>query len=408
MHCDLCIYEDEKAVNMNPLTLTRPVFELRCGIFSLVQKLVRYFPGYRVDYIVREQMVELLRERNREAIINRVPERETIFINGRFLLRREIPKKYDRSTLFVNNGHVVGAYVQVGDLKKVRLDKKGFLDFQACDAFPKIELEGRLVEYPWHLIHENSAELVRDFHYMARGGQILGKVYPGVTLVAQEHIYLAPGSQLQPGVVLNAEDGPIYISEGAVIMANACINGPAFIGKNTVVKMGAKLYEGTNAGDVCKVGGEIEETILHAYSNKQHEGFLGHAYLGEWVNLGADTNNSDLKNNYGFVKVSINGKLIDSGSTFVGLFMGDHSKSGINTMFITGCTVGVMSNVFGSGFTPKEVGSFIWGGIEETAVHELERALQTAKKVMSRRKKTMSRAQENLFRQLYAQVHDTR
>ncbi len=405
MSSDLCIYEDEKAANMNPLTLTRPVFELRCGIFTLVQKLVRYFPGYRVDYIVRDRMADLLRERNPEASINKIPDRETIFINGRFLLRGEFPDRFRESTAFVAAGEIVGAYVRKEDLKKVRLDKAGRLDLKPFDGFPKAELDGMLVEYPWNLVHENAAELKRDFEYMSRGGQILGKVYPGVTLVAQENIYLAPGSQLQPGVVLNAEAGPIYISEGAVIMANATIVGPAFIGKNSIVKMGAKLYEGTSIGEVCKVGGEIEESILHGYTNKQHEGFLGHAYLGEWVNLGADTNNSDLKNNYGTVRVSINGEMVDSGSTFVGLFMGDHSKSGINTMFITGCTVGVMSNVFGAGFTPKTIGSFVWGGIDSVAVHDLEKALATARVVMSRRKKTLSTAQEKMFRQLFAEAH---
>ncbi len=405
MSSDLCIYEDEKAANMNPLTLTRPVFELRCGIFTLVQKLVRYFPGYRVDYIVRDRMADLLRERNPEASINKIPDRETIFINGRFLLRGEFPDRFRESTAFVAAGEIVGAYVRKEDLKKVRLDKAGRLDLKPFDGFPKAELDGMLVEYPWNLVHENAAELKRDFEYMSRGGQILGKVYPGVTLVAQENIYLAPGSQLQPGVVLNAEAGPIYISEGAVIIANATIVGPAFIGKNSIVKMGAKLYEGTSIGEVCKVGGEIEESILHGYTNKQHEGFLGHAYLGEWVNLGADTNNSDLKNNYGTVRVSINGEMVDSGSTFVGLFMGDHSKSGINTMFITGCTVGVMSNVFGAGFTPKTIGSFVWGGIDSVAVHDLEKALATARVVMSRRKKTLSTAQEKMFRQLFAEAH---
>jgi UDP-N-acetylglucosamine diphosphorylase/glucosamine-1-phosphate N-acetyltransferase len=152
---------------------------------------------------------------------------------------------------------------------------------------------------------------------------------------------------------------------------------------------------------MCKVGGEVEESVIHSYSNKQHDGFLGHAYLGMWVNLGADTNNSDLKNNYGNVKVVINGRLVDSGSMFVGLTMGDHSKSGINTMFNTGTVVGVSSNVFGAGFPPKFVPSFSWGGSDGQETYELEKSLAVARRVMARRKVTLSAAEESLFRTVF-------
>ncbi|MFQ5631881.1 MAG: glucose-1-phosphate thymidylyltransferase, partial [bacterium] len=167
------------------------------------------------------------------------------------------------------------------------------------------------------------------------------------------------------------------------------------------IKIGAKIYGGTTIGAVCKVGGEVEGSILHGYANKQHEGFLGHAYLGEWTNLGADTNNSDLKNNYKSVRVNVNGEIVDSGSTFVGLFMGDHSKSGINTMFNTGTVVGVSCNVFGSGYPKKYIPSFTWGGVDADEKYDLEKALETARAVMSRRNKQMTPAQEALLRRIY-------
>jgi UDP-N-acetylglucosamine diphosphorylase/glucosamine-1-phosphate N-acetyltransferase len=201
--------------------------------------------------------------------------------------------------------------------------------------------------------------------------------------------------------VLDAEDGPIFIDEGATIMANASLQGPLFVGAKSTIKMGAKIYEGTSIGPVCKVGGEVEESIFHAYSNKQHEGFLGHAYLGEWVNLGADTNNSDLKNNYGTVRVHIDGKTIDSGLLFVGLFMGDHAKSGINTMFNTGTVVGVMSNVFGADYPDKLVPSFAWGGAASCETYACEKALQVARRVMARRNRELTKAQEAVLRQVF-------
>ncbi|MFQ5865804.1 MAG: transferase, partial [bacterium] len=149
------------------------------------------------------------------------------------------------------------------------------------------------------------------------------------------------------------------------------------------------------------VGGEMEKSIIHSYSNKQHEGFLGHAYLGQWVNIGAGTNNSDLKNNYSSVKVDLGGAVVDSGSQFVGLFMGDHSKTGINTMFNTGTVVGVMSNVFGAGFPPRFIPSFVWGGHDGFVEHELEKALETARRVMARRRIEMSSAYERLLRLIF-------
>jgi UDP-N-acetylglucosamine diphosphorylase/glucosamine-1-phosphate N-acetyltransferase len=159
---------------------------------------------------------------------------------------------------------------------------------------------------------------------------------------------------------------------------------------------------------MCKVGGEVEGAIIHSFSNKQHDGFLGHAYLGMWVNLGADTNNSDLKNNYGTVKVVIDGTQVDTGSMFMGLVMGDHSKSSINSMFNTGTVVGVSSNVFGSGFPPKSVPSFAWGGSEGMTTYEIERALDVARRVMGRRKVELTKAEEAVLRSVFEQTKNAR
>jgi UDP-N-acetylglucosamine diphosphorylase/glucosamine-1-phosphate N-acetyltransferase len=159
---------------------------------------------------------------------------------------------------------------------------------------------------------------------------------------------------------------------------------------------------------MCKVGGEVEGSIIHSFSNKQHDGFLGHAYLGMWVNLGADTNNSDLKNNYGNVKVYVNGAMVDSGSMFVGLTMGDHAKSGINTMFNTGTVVGVSSNVFGSDFPKKYVPSFAWGGADGMTVYDVDRSIEVARRVMARRKVAMTEEDAQLLREVFRRTEDER
>lgn len=408
MNPDLCIYEDANAANLSPLSLTRSAYELRCGMFSLVEKLVRHFPGHRVRYFVRKHLVSLVAESHDSAQINTVPDEASYFINGRFVLHDFPEATFAESTAFVCNGQVVGAYLARADLGKLRCNDDGTVDADSFDGLPKAELAGFLIEYPWDLVQANASEIVEDFKFMQHGGQIMGKLYPNVTLLAQENIYLGAGAKLHPGVVIDGESGPVYISEGCEVMSNAVIEGPAYIGRNSRIKIGAKIYEGTSIGDVCKVGGEVEESIIHAYSNKQHEGFLGHAYLAEWVNLGADTNNSDLKNNYGSVKLYINGQMIDSGSMFVGLFVGDHSKSGINTMFNTGTVVGVMSNVFGAGYTPKYIPSFTWGGIETFERYEFEKAIETAKTVMGRRKKEVSSAQIEILRKIYDEEMKTK
>jgi len=220
-------------------------------------------------------------------------------------------------------------------------------------------------------------------------------------IVKKKNIFIGEGAKIKPGVVLDAEGGPIYIGKNVTVFPNAVIEGPAFVGNNSSIKIGAKIYENTSIGEVCKVGGEVEDSIIHSYSNKQHDGFLGHSYLGMWVNLGADTNNSDLKNNYGNVRVTINGEQVDSGSMFVGLTMGDHSKSAINTMFNSGTIVGVSSNIFGAGFHHKYIPSFSWGGSETMETYDVERSIDVAKRVMARRKIEMTGAEEKLFRTIF-------
>ena len=271
------------------------------------------------------------------------------------------------------------------------------------DGLPKTEIKVKLINYPWDLINNNGQEIVSDFATVAANEEvrIRGTVYEGAHLLNREKIVIGEGSKVKPGVVLDAENGPIFIGNNVTVFPNAVIEGPAFVGDRSLIKMGAKIYENTSIGEVCKVGGEVEASIIHSYSNKQHDGFLGHAYLGQWVNLGADTNNSDLKNNYGNVKLVLDGEEVDSGSMFMGLIMGDHSKSSINTMFNTGTVVGVSSNIFGSGFPSKSVPSFAWGGAEGMETYNLERALGVARRVMGRRKIELSSSEESVLRSVF-------
>jgi UDP-N-acetylglucosamine diphosphorylase/glucosamine-1-phosphate N-acetyltransferase len=272
------------------------------------------------------------------------------------------------------------------------------------EGLEKEEVDVQMIRYPWDLVSNNGKQIVADARLLTRGTsgkRIRGKVYPGAMLINRKNIFIDTGATIKPGVVLDAENGPVHIGKNVTVFPNATIEGPAFVGDGSLIKIGAKIYENTSIGEMCKVGGEVEASIIHSYSNKQHDGFLGHAYLGMWVNLGADTNNSDLKNNYGTVKVYINGEPVDSGSMFVGLTMGDHSKAGINTMFNTGTVVGVSCNVFGSGFPPKYIPSFSWGGAEGLTLYDPDKSIGVARRVMARRKVELKEADERLFRKVF-------
>ncbi len=401
MSFPICLFEDEYFNLLHPLTLTRPVYDLRCGISLLREKIVRRFPGSRLYLYCREYLSEVVREVMPSVPVNAIPSENCLFINGRFILGEKLPAFNSREIVWKKNDEVAAAWIGGNRLAALAEIKDGVIPTSWFDGLPIEEIDGTLIRYPWDLVHHNPVQIKSDFAHFNRGGQILGKIYPNVTLLEEKNIFIGAGAKIKSGVVLDAEDGPIYIDEGATVMANASLQGPIFVGAKSTIKMGAKIYEGTSIGEVCKVGGELEESIIHSYSNKQHEGFLGHAYLGQWVNLGADTNNSDLKNNYSTVKVHVNGEMVDSGLLFVGLIMGDHAKCGINTMFNTGTVVGVMSNIFGAGYPDKFVPSFSWGGSENLETYAVDKALEVAHRVMARRKMALSAAQEKMLRQVF-------
>lgn len=402
MNHSICIFEDDQAENLYPLSLTRPVYDLRCGITTLKEKIVHQFPLTEINLHCRSYLQQVVAEQNPGIFVNNFDGDSCLFINGRWLADNKITGELDFSEecIYYAGDEVLAAFLKKEKIKKVDFSRPLNFPKEQFNNIEEKHVEANLIRYPWELVNHNIGQIIADFKLLGQGGELSGELYESVVLVKKQNIHIGANSKIKPGVVIDAESGPVYISNNVTIMPNAVIEGPAFVGHSTIIKTGAKIYEGTSIGEVCKVGGEVEDSIIHSYSNKQHGGFLGHAYLGQWVNLGAYTNNSDLKNNYGSVKVHINGQMVDSGSTFVGLFMGDHSKAGINTMFNTGTTVGVMTNVFGAGFPPKHIPSFRWGGSTGVVEHDLEKAIATAKKAMARRKMKMSKAQEDVFRRI--------
>jgi len=261
--------------------------------------------------------------------------------------------------------------------------------------------DARLLSFIWQLIERNGSVIEDDFSKLPFRGQSEDSVvYPGVQMINDENILVGEGAEIKSGAVLDATDGPIAIGDNAVVMPNASIVGPAVVGAGSVVKAGAKILDGTSIGEVCKVGGEVDCTIFGNYTNKAHDGFIGHSYLGEWVNIGAASNNSDLKNNYSSVRMWCAGAEKETGRQFLGTVIGDHTKTGINTIFNTGTVIGFNCNIYSSEMPPKFVPSFSWGHGEALTGYDLTKAMQTAEIVMERRKIKFDKAYKALFEKI--------
>jgi UDP-N-acetylglucosamine diphosphorylase/glucosamine-1-phosphate N-acetyltransferase len=264
-------------------------------------------------------------------------------------------------------------------------DTQEEVDFSAYEAIEYAD-DCLRIENPWDIFQKNDVAIREDFELLTEG-RTSQPIPSSVNVLAAENIFIEEGAKLE-FVTLNASTGPIYIGKNAEIMENSVIRGPFALCEEGQVKMGAKVYGATTVGPHSRIGGEVSNSVLFGYSNKGHDGFLGNSVLGEWCNLGADTNNSNLKNNYEEVKLWSYEKegFVRTGLQFCGLMMGDHSKCGINTMFNTGTVVGVSANIFGSGFPRNFVPSFSWGGASGFTTYVTKKAFETAKIVMSRRK----------------------
>ncbi|WP_140486690.1 GlmU family protein [Flavobacterium sp. GSA192] len=351
-----------------PFTFTRPVADILIGILTIRQKWEKYL-GSTITTLTEEYL---------SAKYPMVELEENVMINASFLpnaVLAEMVSNLESNQAIFKGEEVIAFYTN---------DSQDEVDF---DNYEIIEFNDDCLTLnaTWDIFSKNDAAIREDFEFLTedRKSQPIPK---SVNVIAPENIFIEEGAQLE-FVTLNASTGPIYIGKDTLIMEGSLIRGPFALCEGAVVKMGAKVYGATTVGTYSKIGGEINNSVLFAYSNKGHEGFLGNSVLGEWCNIGADSNNSNLKNNYEEVKLwsyETEG-FAKTGLQFCGLMMGDHSKCGINTMFNTGTVVGVSSNIFGSGFPRNFVPSFSWGGAAGFSTYITKKAFETAKLVMGRR-----------------------
>jgi len=350
--------------NFYPVALSRPIWELRCGMSSLREKLVARLGAADVAGFVPDYMVESYRAKTDMKVNDPsvLAGDDLLIVNPRVKAESFDVPAAGRSELGHDaDGMVLYVRVAKEDLGKLEGGSIGALVESARGKLPNVKADLPTWNYTWDLVLANPAQLARDFAAAGRSG-IDGTVeQPNAIRGSAKDVYVAAGATVHPMVVLDAEGGPIYIDEGAEVHPFTRIEGPCYLGKKSVL-YGAKCREGMSIGPVCRVGGEVEESILQGYSNKYHDGFLGHAYVGEWVNLGAMTTNSDLKNDYSPVSVVLDGRSkVDTGSTKVGSLIGDHTKTSIGVLFNTGCYVGAMALILATGKPlAKFIPSFVW------------------------------------------------
>jgi len=393
---------EEVRGNFYPLALSRPLWELRCGFTSLGEKLIVRVGVSDAAYFVADYMAEAYRAKVKN------PVNDPSVLDGDDLLIVDPRVKADSFDVAAKGpsevgvdeqGSVLYARVAKDDVAKLPRDDIGKFIAAAKAKLPNVRSALPTWRYIWDLVLANAEQITADFAAAGRNG-IEGMVeQPTAIRGNKKDIYIAPGVTVHPMVVIDAEDGPVYIDEDAEIHPFSRIEGPCYIGEKSVL-LGAKCRKGNSIGPLCRIGGEVEESIIQGHSNKYHDGFLGHAYIGEWVNIGALTTNSDLKNDYSTVSVMLDGqRTIDTGSTKVGSLIGDHAKTSIGTLLNTGSYVGAMALIMATGKPlPKFIPSFAWfvEGIVTKGFGK-GKLYETAKMAMSRRNCQWTEVEQSMW-----------
>jgi UDP-N-acetylglucosamine diphosphorylase/glucosamine-1-phosphate N-acetyltransferase len=381
------LFDSSTRNQLLPFTFTRPVADLRIGILTIRKKWEMHLnasTSTRTEAYLSEKFPLEKSEDN-------------VLINASYLpteILVDLVKNLKTNEAIYDENELI-AY------RSDRTDLTNFDDFKVENC-PKEAVF--VIKHTWDLFSENGRSLAEDFKLLTHGRRSQ-PIPDSVHCINKEQIFLEEGAVIETGV-LNASAGPIYLAKDSEVMEGCLIRGPFALGEHSMVKMGAKIYGPTTAGPYCKIGGEVNNSILMGHSNKGHDGFLGNSVVGEWCNMGADTNTSNLKNNYAEVRLwdYSTEAFARTGLQFCGLMMGDHSKCGINTMFNTGTVVGVAANIYGGGFPSNFIPSFSWGGSGGMTTYRIDKAFETIKVVMQRRKMDFDACEQRLLTHVFEQT----
>ena len=405
----ICVFEDGGVKNLYPLTLTRPAFDLRCGAVSLLERLERCLPERVTHALVRPDSIDLCRVHHPRlqvqeslAHVADTEQELVLLVNARWLAPLESLVVADHPAIGLIDEQVVYAVVAASELHGLSSANLSWRLAEWRHTLPNHLAGGRIVDYPWDLIEHNGAALEDDYRHWwqqgvpeARGVSITGPA---------ERCLVAHDADIEPMVHIDTSKGPVLIDSGAFVQAFSRIEGPCYIGEGTRV-LSANIHGGS-IGPQCRIGGEVECSIVHGHSNKAHEGFLGHSYVGEWVNLAAGTQTSDLRTDYGTIRMTVDGKSVDTGLLKIGSFIGDHTKTSLNTLFNTGSLIGVFGQLLGGGdLLPRLVPSFCRtarGKLYER--NDLRELFATAQIMMARRNVSWTELHAELFFALFEET----
>ncbi|MCS7116655.1 MAG: putative sugar nucleotidyl transferase [Nitrososphaerales archaeon] len=404
----VAIFEDEKWDNLLPMSLMHPTWGLRCGTSSLYEKIHSKFNDFRILLFTRDYLARALNSVNLPINEPDKIDDHTLLLNGRVLMDSRLSaqlKNLPLNTIGMKGDTVIFAYISERVAKQIsqmlcKPLSQNLLMNLSRELDNRLSLDWvKMIDYPWDLINQNPFSLLDD---VPKDGCIKGKVEESVKILGPlSQLTVNEGSVVEAGSIIDVRKGPVLIDRDVEVQPLSYIKGPCYIGSGTIV-YGARITGNCSIGEVCRVGGEIEDTIIHGYSNKRHHGYIGHSYIGEWVNIGAGATNSNLKNTYGTVRMKIKDSIIDTNSQFVGCFIGDHAKVGINVSIMAGKKVGIFSHVLG--FVDDDVPPFtIWAKSLGKGAYELflSSAIDIQRRVFERRGRVQTRRDIDLIEYLF-------
>jgi UDP-N-acetylglucosamine diphosphorylase/glucosamine-1-phosphate N-acetyltransferase len=383
---NVILFDDYSRNDLLPFTYTKPVSEIRIGILTITEKW-NYFLNTQVSFQTQDYL---------NVKYKKQTTLENIYINGKICPNQELVNT-------ILNLEMNASIKSGNDLIAYKTSESNHLDVENLLSKAKdIPKNYMSIKNVWDIFSKNGEALKNDFEFLTKGKQSQELSNTNTLIGDKQQLFIEEGAIIEASI-LNVSTGPIYIGKDAEVMEGSMIRGPFSLGEHAALKLGTKIYGATTIGPHCKVGGEVNNSVIFGFTNKAHDGFLGNSVIGEWCNLGADTNNSNLKNNYGSVKLFdyASETMKDTQLQFCGLMMGDHSKCGINTMFNTGTVVGVAANIFGSGFPPTHIPSFAWGGADTMEIYQLDKMFETAERVYARRGIELSAEEKNILTHVF-------
>ena len=391
---NLYVFEDQRFSDFFPISSTRAVFDIRFGQSTFLERIIKIFPEHSVSLIVRDEFKELVSELHTNIAVNPDNIEEGLWISSSVIWTREsVELLSDKDTAFMKDDKLVAANLSSSDAARWISNGGPLKSELESVKFKNIEVYQ--CNYLWDIIKFINQSINDDANELEPVDRL---DYPQTNLINPDKIFIN-NAKVMPGALINAEKGPVIIDNNAVIYGQTYIEGPAFIGTDTVIKPLTKIV-GSVIGKKCKIGGEVESSVIQGYSNKVHDGHLGDSFLGEWVNLGAGTSNSNLKNNYSSVKISLNENLIDTNSLHIGCFIGDHVKTAIGTLINTGTIIGAASMISTYGFPPVNLPPFSWYFNRKKERMDFDKFVSTAQKSKSRRNKNFTSAEKRLYKKI--------